>query len=141
MLFSTDGLQYNTLGKIDATNAGKYKTTHEQVCESFPGKIIYYKLKTVDADGSFVLSNVITTKIKGSQNISIYENPVNDFLTIKGLKKIGTIRIADVNGKVLYEQSVNQENIKMNASFLQAGIYFLQYFNDGNTTSLKFIKK
>ncbi len=141
VLFSTDGVQYNSLRKIDATSASKYKTTHEQVCALYQGKIIYYKLKTVDANGSFVLSNVITTKIKGSQNISIYENPVNDFLTIKGLQKAGTIRIVDVNGKVLYEQIVNQENIKMNAAFLHAGIYFLQYFNDGNTTSLKFIKK
>ncbi len=141
VLYSTDGIHYNSLRKVDVTHANSYATTHEQVCNLFQGKTIFYKLKTVDANGSFAFSNVLTARIKGGQSISINENPVNDFLTINGLKKTGTLRIIDVNGKVLFEQNVNQESIKMNASFLPSGLYFLQYLNEGKTASLKFVKK
>ena len=141
VLYSTDGIEYKSLGKVDATNASNYIIVHDQVCKIYPGKTIFYKLKTVDANGSYSFSNVLTAKIKGAQNISIFENPVNEYITINGLQKTGTIRIIDVNGKVLFQQNVNQESIKMNASFLPSGLYFLQYLNEGKTASLKFVKK
>ncbi len=141
VLFSTDGIQYKSLTKVDADNRSNYKTMHGQLCTQFQDKTIYYKIKMVDADGSFVYSNVITTKIISNNSISIYENPVKDFLTIIGLKAKGSIKIMDIKGGVLYEQIVQQEQIKMNASFLKSGFYFLQYFNNGKATSIKFIKK
>lgn len=141
VLFSTDGIQYTLLRKIDATNSSSYRTTHNQVCVLYQGKTIYYKLKITDGNGSFVFSNIITAKINNTRNLSIYENPVNDYLTIKGLEKVGNIRVVNVNGEMLYKQNVYQESLKMNASFLTSGIYFLQYFNGGITTSLKFVKR
>ena len=141
VLFSTDGIQYKPLTKVDADNRGNYKTMHGQICAQFQDKIIYYKIKMVDADGSFIYSNVITTKIISNSSISIYENPVKDFLTIIGLKGKGSIKIIDIKGGVLYEHIVQQEHVKMNVSFLKSGFYFLQYFNSGKTTSIKFFKK
>ena len=141
VFFSTDGIQYTFLRKIDATNASDYKTIHNQVCTLYEGKTIYYKLKMVDANGSFVFSNAITAKIKSTSTISINENPVIDYLTIKGLKEPGSIRIADVSGTVLYDQNVHREIVSINASFLKSGTYFLQYFNKDNASVLKFVKK
>ena len=141
VFFSTDGIQYTFLRKIDATNASNYKTIHNQVCTLYEGKTIYYKLKIVDANGSFVFSNAVAAKIKITPTISINENPVTDYLTIKGLKEPGSIRIADVSGAVLYDQNVHREIVSINASFLKSGTYFLQYFNKDNASVLKFVKK
>ena len=141
VLFSTDTVQYTSLRKIAATNAGNYTTTHEQVCTLYEDKTMYYKLKIVDVNGRFAFSNVLTTEIKNTRQFSISENPVIHHLTIKGLKEPGSIRIVDMNGKVIFKQDVNQESVIMNASFLNSGIYFLQYFNKDNASTLKFFKK
>ncbi len=141
IMFSTDGFQYSSLGKTKAANKSDYKTIHQQVCTLYPDQILYYKLKITNENGSFLFSNVITTKINNTHHISIMENPVMDDLTIKGLNKPGSIRIVNINGEVLYEQNVHQESVKMNASFLKAGVYVLQYFSGGSALFLKFVKK
>lgn len=141
VLYSTDGDQYNALTKVDASNRGTYNTTHNQICTFFQNKTIYYKLKMTDADGRFVYSNIISTKAISNSSISIIENPVNDFITIKGLKAKGSVKIIDANGVVLFEKNVQQENVRINSTFLRPGFYFLQYFNNETTTSIKFIKK
>lgn len=141
VLFSTDGIKYTFLRKLNASNASHYTTVHNQVCKFFEGKIIYYKLKITDANGGYVFSNAISVKLKTTTDISINENPVTEYITIKGLYEPGKIRIADVNGAVLYDHNVHTEKLTINASFLNSGIYFLQYFRKDNTSTLKFIKK
>ena len=141
ILFSADGIHFNSLVKMNATNASNYSTIHKQICLSFDDQTLYYKLKITDADGRVSFSNVLFYKIEAGQHLLIYENPAKDLLTINGLKKNGIIKIISLNGKTLCNQVVYQDIVKMGISFLPPGVYFLQYFFNGNMTTLKFVKQ
>jgi hypothetical protein len=141
VLYSTDGTHYSTLTRVDATNAGKYKVTHQTACIHCKGEVIYYKLKIAKAGGGFVFSNVINAKLNQTPILSILENPVANILTVKGLEETGSLRIIDESGKVLYTQKVQMRSVSIKADFLKSGTYFLQYLNKDNAYTMQFLKQ
>ncbi|TKG97060.1 T9SS type A sorting domain-containing protein [Puteibacter caeruleilacunae] len=75
--------------------------------------------------------------------MDIYPVPTNTFLNINignSIEGAGTIRIVDINGKVLMSRNITQR-LSLDVSQLSAGIYFVVF--DNTTTSLKqrFVKQ
>lgn len=138
--FSKDGIQFSKVGSVKANNNSNYSFTHSGIDES---PIVYYKLKTVDIDNSVQYSNTlrVVRNIKGSE-FSISPNPVVNQLTISGFSNSGKLQIIDLSGKVLLEQqNIQQKDISVDISLLQAGIYFLKYSDSEKTKYEKIIKK
>ncbi|MDD2286665.1 MAG: T9SS type A sorting domain-containing protein [Paludibacter sp.] len=73
--------------------------------------------------------------------VSVYPNPVTDFLTIR-LKEhsIANFRLFDLQGRKLYEAPVNNQS-KIDVSGFVNGIYFYQLTKDNETISGKLLKK
>lgn len=136
--FGTDGRNFKTIGTIAATNSTDYSFTHSN--GSF-AEIIYYRLKTVDKDGTIQYSNIIRIHIKSTGKLSVMPNPVADFLTISGMTNKGKFRIVDVVGKVLLEKNVQQQALSINVTFIKTGLYLLQYFDGEKTQTQKFLKQ
>lgn len=72
------------------------------------------------------------------QNLNIYPNPTTTELHINGLEQTSSVRILDINAKVIFVRQ-NTEGI-IDVSFLHTGIYFLQITNKTGITNYKFIK-
>lgn len=73
---------------------------------------------------------------KSEKIISIYPNPVHEFLTLKTEEKYKSIQIYDSLGKLVF---VSLKKRKLNISELPKGVYVLQIDNNKNSR-LKFVK-
>ncbi|MGK0378801.1 MAG: hypothetical protein ACJA1Z_002619 [Patiriisocius sp.] len=71
------------------------------------------------------------------KSISLYPNPSNDFISIKGSIDTNQYIVYDILGKEVLNGTIS-ENIKINIQDLNSGIYLLK-FTDLN--AIKFIKE
>ncbi len=70
--------------------------------------------------------------------LSIYPNPIEDYLYLKGLKKEVDVRIIDTNGKIL-EQKKTIDQVYL--GHLESGVYILNIILGDNILSYKIVKK
>lgn len=139
---SADGTNFATIGIKDALNAAA--RTGYQYSDNLSiigGNVFYYRLKMVDADGSFKYSNVIMIRRDAGliSGIKISPNPVvtgNTTVRIEAAAKaVLDIRVLDMSGRVMLRQQNNvAEGVNSvalnNLEILQRGTYILQV-NDG----------
>lgn len=146
---SHDGKNFNLVSerikaKGNSSTAVSYQFTDANALAS--AKTIYYKLKTVDMNGSFEWSKTVKV-IKADEAIpaiSVYPNPVNGILNIL-LPSSGTatIEIISMQGERLVSTSVNadgQQAIATGISHLNTGIYFVKVTQNGVTYTQKIVK-
>ncbi len=149
---STDGENYSQAGLVFATGNSSdlvnYSFTDKKIDAN--KSTIYYRLRSVDIDGSFELSAIRTVTL-GSQNrgvaVSTYPNPVNSQLKItlpsNWLRKQVTFQVISQSGQVVKRSisgSAGQtETLDVNS--LVPGIYVLSAICDGETAIQKIIKK
>jgi hypothetical protein len=99
-------------------------------------------------EGETASYSYFTTAITGidennsSQEVSIYPNPVKDALTISfsSIDK-GVVEIFDMQGKVVYQASVNKKLSTIDVSVLQTGVYTLKVTTSKGNFSKKFTKE
>jgi hypothetical protein len=72
--------------------------------------------------------------------ISIYPNPVNEFLNIQtdNSKNIGWLKIYDPLGRTVLEKYINEKDARVEVRHLPAGVYYLRTEMQGG---LNFIKE
>jgi hypothetical protein len=92
----------------------------------------YYRLKSIDLDGSYEYSNVIMVYTSASNsNIKLYPNPVNErTFTLELQDNMGlpvNLLLVDRLGRSLYSEilSANTTQIHLPAS-IETGIYFVK---------------
>ena len=76
-------------------------------------------------------------------NISIYPNPVDNTLFINGIENINEISIYNVLGVKVYDAqlTINNEQLTVDVSDLNSGIYFMNASTGNGNIIKKFIKK
>jgi type IX secretion system substrate protein len=90
-------------------------------------EVSYYRLKQVDFNGEYSYSNIIASKCDNtSDNLSVYPNPVNDVLNLKG--NIEQIELYDVSGNLVKQQLLNPEDsqYRISTGNINSGIYLLK---------------
>ena len=60
-----------------------------------------------------------------TENVIIYPNPLQSTTTIDGASN-STIRIYDINGKILFTKNISSESETIDLSSLQSGLYYAQ---------------
>jgi ELWxxDGT repeat protein len=147
---SYNGLQFQNIGSVNAAgNSSKkidYKFTDADALQTSANKI-FYRLQITDNDGKISFSNISSVNILPDGNLLVvYPNPVKDqlfFITHKAVNA-ATVRISNVNGKIVYVQQF--ENIqagslnKINVAVLGKGVYYLEFISGDNKQTTKFIK-
>ena len=88
----------------------------------------YYRLKTVDLDGTFALSSVISVNKteKGKGQIQIFPNPTKDFLSYKMLEndsETTEITLVDLVGRVVLTQKLSNTEGGLSVTHLKPGTY------------------
>ncbi|MEO6812858.1 MAG: alpha-amylase family glycosyl hydrolase, partial [Ginsengibacter sp.] len=143
---SNDGQHFSFLSKINAEGKNNYSYDDTQVNNS---EIEYYRLKSVDIDGHFNLSGIVTIK-RTVNGWHAYVNP-NPFeknfkINIQSpLKDKATLIITDISGRQLLKQNIqmapgnNSFEINGSAKFTN-GSYLLSIFATQQTQSIKIIK-
>lgn len=111
------------------------------------------ELKTTDLDNSLAenwdclstygspgVANDATTGIEDylKSKLHLYPNPIENYLHIKGLKKVVNVIIIDTNGKIL-EQKTTRDKVYLGN--LKSGIYIINLVLGENILTYKIVKK
>lgn len=124
-------------------------SNNQQLNITTPGD---YYVGTVDSNGCFGNSNIITIETVATNDIaelnefSIFPNPVNELLYAKiELEKTMNfqVEIITTNGKILHEENRTfgkNDFIEMNISGYPSGVYFIKLKNENGSNVRRFIK-
>ncbi len=146
---SFDGNEYTKIDETKALNSiskNNYAYQDYEVSAVNNKETVYYRLKIMDKDGSYIYSNVIALKPQHSNTISVYPNPVKGgSVYIKFNEEVRgkvSVKINDVNGKTVAVHNVSAngtEPIKISTSNFTRGLYTLQVITENNVATSKLI--
>ncbi|MFK8058112.1 MAG: T9SS type A sorting domain-containing protein [Saprospiraceae bacterium] len=130
---SADGMTWEVLGERAAVGFSTVEQAYEFIDET-PMSTSYYRLKSIDFDGSHQMSEVINLQRKevGFSMNRIFPNPVTEMLFLDFSTDMVSdfdISITDLNGRVLYETEYRSEKglnrHEIDVVQLPAGIYLI----------------
>jgi sugar lactone lactonase YvrE len=131
--YSTDGTSFTDIGTVKAIGNGAngYQFTDNNPTPCPLTGVLYYRLKTVDKDGSFAYSKVVSAQLTIDHfQCSISPNPAKDNVTISFCKAVdkATIAVYDISGKAVITQSFsgNANACKLHTQSLKNGVYVLK---------------
>ncbi len=84
------------------------------------------------------VTKAVSIEEKEELAFTVYPNPANNYinLTTKGTDGTSLLKITDVFGKVVYEESIS-ETKKLDVSDFKNGVYLLTVIEDGNAIKTK----
>ncbi len=97
-------------------------------CMSAPAKAKYGNAYSVTASTPTGIDNA------QEQEITVYPNPVDDNLTIEA-KDIKNVSVYNLTGQKVFESKVNADEVNLNMSDFQSGIYMIQIETSEYTTT------
>ncbi|WP_313377255.1 T9SS type A sorting domain-containing protein [Chishuiella sp.] len=87
-------------------------------------------------------NNSLSTNDINTNTLTIYPNPIKDYLEIKSLETIKAIEIISSSGERIFSKSnINNNHFKTNLSNLKAGVYILKIETGKKIEIKKVIKK
>ena len=102
-----------------------------------PNQDYYYRIKTVDNDGSFEYTHTVVARItrdNAGETVNVYPNPVNfgnatvEITSLRGRK--ASVRVFDAIGQMVYSQNVQVQTginqVSIPSAEWPAAVYFIQ---------------
>ncbi len=104
----------------------------------------YYRLKSVDFDGSFEYSKVVFVNASNTGGIRVYPNPLIDHsFTIELNDYIDTptdMRVLDHLGHAVYQSELNKSTTEITLpTTIQSGLYYLRLFSASKQETIKVV--
>jgi len=141
---SLDGVNFKSIGKINANGSSIYSFTHEQA----PKAKNFYRIQSVDKDKQTFYSNIASTDGDNSFTIQASPNPVKDVLHLylnNATTGKAVISIINMEGRIIYQQPMQIGNIyqqeNINVQLLKAGQYILRLQQSDRIINTSFIKQ
>ena len=140
---SRDAIHFSSIAIVNAKNA-VCATPYSYTDTKYLSGTVYYRIKTIDNDGRFSYSPIVTATGKPSSTINILQNPVANDLVLSH-QQTGSnafVQIVAMNGKIIMHQKIPVAAIQtgIDVSALTKGNYIIVFINDKEKQSLKFIK-
>lgn len=136
---SVDGSKFTKIGYVEGRGSDSKYVMMDR--NPFQG-VNYYRLKSVDVDGSFVYSDIKAVEIteRSRRELAVFPNPFNGGFTLSGLKPGSEIKIHDIKGSVVYTNKTDDSVFRVNVPSLVGGVYNVSVTNSGETISKRLIK-
>jgi len=134
---SKDGISYTSLSTTTASNsAGLHDYT---VTDMAPlNGLNYYRLKMIDVDGKWALSNIAKVDFTKNITLNIFPNPAAEEILVQSDKAIEQIAIVDIKGRIV-TQFLPSQNNRYNIRSLQPGVYTVRVSDNQNIESIQLI--
>ena len=104
----------------------------------------YYKLTITNNDGNWLIYNsiLLSNPAFNENTLSLYPNPVQNILNIQNTaSNLSKVQIYDLNGRLLQNHLMQSNEVSLDVSQLNSGIYFVILENEmGNQISRKIVK-
>ena len=115
------------------------------VSEDISGFDIYYGYGRVNAYQALLQNSLSINEIINPEDVSIFPNPVSNFVTINSALKFSTVLIHNILGVEILriDNSSQQNSLKINFTNFKRGVYLTSLLNENETVliSKKIIKK
>jgi Secretion system C-terminal sorting domain len=136
--------------KIAQVNGAGYNTEDEHpysITDSNP--VIggnYYRLKSVDLDGSYEYSGVVVGTLESSKSVSVYPNPsTGDFVNVASnfeLTENTQITIFTYEGIMVQQNQLTERDSRIDfVNHLASGVYILKYTSGSYSQTIRFSVK
>lgn len=132
---SRDGKAFFSIAKVDAAGNSDSPIDYQYTDLNPVNNRAFYRLRQVDQDGSYSLTQVIEVVADGPELslASLYPNPASDFINLNvnsRSAKEGQLEVFDMMGKQIFSESVSlnesNNNLKVNTTSLTPGMYILR---------------
>ena len=135
---SVNGKDFSSIGTVasKAMNGNSTSTLEYSFEDSKPfAGNNYYRLKQIDRDGKFIVSNTEVINFNNSQNFTVYvlQNPVKSSIQLNVKATANTllhVNIVNTVGQTVLSKQINvstgDNNIGLDASSLTSGTYFIK---------------
>lgn len=138
---STDLEHWQLVDSIDGSGNSVISHHYETWDALKDRTIIYYRIKSVDFDGTEHFSDIKSISFSADQSrLSVYPNPVSQTIFIQSDAKSNEnlkIELTEVTGKLVKKAEVNTTNGEgIDVSDLTDGFYILTVYNLENETTL-----
>lgn len=141
---STDGLSFESIGETPATGGLNKATNYSYVDGRVASGRYYYRLKSVDFDGSYAYSQVERVDVESStmEIASIYPNPIDGKFTLHVYEgKSGTMVLHDAYGRSVAQSLINRGNQELDFEALRSGVYYARIQTEAGIQTIKVVKK
>lgn len=102
----------------------------------------YYRLKQIDADGSYAYSSIAAVRFEGKNALSVYPNPVADGKLTLTLSQSGSYKLSVYNVGGMEVLNAQQSGNTLDVRSLRAGMYVLRVtYANGEVHSKTFVVK
>lgn len=142
---STTGTSFTTVGTINANNKKVYSLLDQTISKS---PSVFYRVKSVDFDGTAKYSGIIRVKNNTSYSdaVTVYPSPARNQITISHnqLGSRARLVISTMDGKVLrvITPGIGVSNTMVDVSNFSSGMYLLRLDDGkGKIESKTFIKQ
>jgi hypothetical protein len=134
---SSNGIDFNAIGFVNASNKGKYIFTDGSASTG----VFYYRLKIVSVGGEIAYSKVMMVKSAAAVSVSVYPNPVANSITISGLSGKTSLKIINTAGVTLKQINTAASTLSLDVNDLKAGMYMIQAVDaSGRVKTVTFVK-
>lgn len=147
---SADGINFDQITQVTAKGNSSQLIKYNYTDKDFDtfASTVYYKLQSIDTDGSISSEKTIAIKLPEQQSkISFYPNPVSSYMTISLEAEEphnGEIRVYSLSGKLEFNKKVDlKQGFNHFPIFLQnlnTGEYIIQLKTNKINATQKFIK-
>lgn len=132
---SSDGQKFYEYASVPATGNSSTLRLYSFADENPLEGISFYRLKMVDADGTFTYSEIEKIFSENSFSAKIFPNPASHFVSVHSSACEASLAIYDVQGKLVFEKIVGCSDI-IDLSGYTPGIYSF-VFSDNKQTQVQ----
>lgn len=131
------GTGFSEVGQVQCAGIGQ---SYEYTDLTNISGVVYYRLKQVDLNGSYLYSEIAEVTLSGSKNISIYPCPATSAeLTFSSTQK-GSIQIFDSQGERVTDMAVDVGENFLSSNLPEVGVFYYLYQGlDGTIQKGKFV--
>jgi hypothetical protein len=140
---SIDGISFESVAKVNASMNVTDRAIYSYVDEAPANGMNFYRVSQVDIDGKHYITSVVSAK--GNCNviapIELFPNPATEVVKVKGLSGTNTIRLFNILGQQIMDETTTADVYPVKVSTLTSGTYQVQVIKGGKTIfNGKFVK-
>jgi hypothetical protein len=140
---SADGTFFESVAKVNANMGATDKAAYSYVDKAPLNGTNFYRVSQVDIDGKHYTTSVVSAK--GNCNVAppveLFPNPATEVVNVKGLSGANTIRLFNILGQQIMEETATADVYPVKVNRLTSGTYQVQVIKGGKTIfNGKFVK-
>ncbi len=138
---SIDAINFFKAGIIDGAGNSNKQNNYEFFDFINSNQQYYYRLKQTDFNGNFEIFEVLSANCFTDNKINVFPTLFHDNINVKILELNVKLKIFDLDNKLIVSRTLEIENEIIDLSFLDNGIYYMQFLdNDNKLYNFKIIK-